>query len=138
MLLDAGAGDQWRYVEPGTQEEYERSEGIAIASLHMFKALVFAADKTGKAPIVDGKYQQPWSRRDMLTRRFIGKGLESLNVDALTQGFQISGSNPMPGVSSRTELLNSLGKSLLAHSNIFGEEGRPGKLVGMNSFYHHS
>ena len=57
MLLDAGAGDQWRYVEPGTHQEYERSEGIAIASLHMFKALVFAADKTGKAPIVDGKHQ---------------------------------------------------------------------------------
>lgn len=54
VLLDAGAGDHWRYVEPGTETKYERSEGIAVASLYMFKALDFAADKAGKSPLVDG------------------------------------------------------------------------------------
>jgi hypothetical protein len=53
VLLDAGAGDHWRYVEPGTETEYERSEGIAVASLYMFKSLGFAAKKDG-GPIVDG------------------------------------------------------------------------------------
>lgn len=54
VLLDAGAGDNWRYIEPGTEQTYERSEGIAIASLYMFKDLVFVATKDDKAPTVDG------------------------------------------------------------------------------------
>lgn len=54
VLLDAGAGDNWRYIEPGTKQTYERSEGIAIASLYMFKDLVFVATKDDKAPTVDG------------------------------------------------------------------------------------
>lgn len=54
VLLDAGAGDHWRYTEPGTHQTYERSEGIAVASLYMFTSLDFTADKDGKAPLVDG------------------------------------------------------------------------------------
>jgi hypothetical protein len=56
VLLDAGAGDHWRYKEPGTEQTYERSEGIAVASLYMFKSLAFSSNKVGNAPIVDGKY----------------------------------------------------------------------------------
>ena len=67
VLLDAGAGDHWRYVEPGTQKEYERSEGIAVASLYMFETLVFAADKKGKTPSVDGKHKWFWDSSFMLT-----------------------------------------------------------------------
>jgi hypothetical protein len=55
VLLDAGAGDHWRYVEPGTGKEYERSEGIAVASLYMFKNLVFSSKKNGDVSVVDGK-----------------------------------------------------------------------------------
>lgn len=36
----------------------------------------------------------------------------------------------MLGVDSRAGLLRSLGSALLAHPEYFGEEGRPGKLVG--------
>ncbi|OJD14516.1 hypothetical protein AJ78_05130 [Emergomyces pasteurianus Ep9510] len=111
VLLDAGAGDHWQYVEPGTDRTYERSEGIAVASLYMFNSLAFAAEKTGKAPLVDGK------------------GLEQLSTDALAEGFQVSDSNPMLGVDSRAALLRGLGKSLQSHSDIFGEQGRPGNLV---------
>ena len=56
VLLDAGAGDHWRYVEPGTQQTYERSEGIAVASLHMFLNHAFTAEKVDKIPIVDGEF----------------------------------------------------------------------------------
>ncbi|KAI1140552.1 DUF1688 domain-containing protein [Hypoxylon sp. FL0543] len=111
VLLDAGAGDHWRYVEPGTDRTYERSEGIAVASLYMFNSLAFTASKSGNVPNVDGK------------------GLEQLTTDALAGGFQVSESNPMLGVESRAALLRSLGKSLLAHPDIFGAEGRPGNLV---------
>ena len=56
VLLDAGAGDHWRYVEPGTDRKYERSEGIAVASFYMFKGLAFTANKNEKSPTVDGEY----------------------------------------------------------------------------------
>ncbi|KAF2477883.1 DUF1688-domain-containing protein [Lindgomyces ingoldianus] len=97
VLLDAGS-------------EYERSEGIAVASLHMFNSLAFAAEKDAKTHLVDGK------------------GLEQLKTDTLEKGFQVSDSNPMPGVDTRAGLLRSLGESLLAHSDVFGAEGRPGNL----------
>jgi hypothetical protein len=56
VLLDAGAGDYWRYVELGTETKYERSEGIAVASLHMFNSLAFTAEKDGGTPLVDGNH----------------------------------------------------------------------------------
>ena len=58
VLLDAGAGEQWRYRDSETQQLYERSEGIAIASLAMFKGGEFCApcnDKT--SPSVNGKFE---------------------------------------------------------------------------------
>ncbi|PGH02522.1 hypothetical protein AJ80_08833 [Polytolypa hystricis UAMH7299] len=111
VLLDAGAGDHWRYTEPKTGQIYERSEGIAVASLHMFNSLAFTASETGTIPMVNGK------------------GLERLETSVLAEGFQVSGSNPMMGVDSRAALLRSLGQSLLAHPDVFGAEGRPGHLV---------
>jgi hypothetical protein len=56
VLLDAGAGDDWRYAETGTEKKYERSEGIAVASFHMFNTLAFTAGKDEKAPKVDGTH----------------------------------------------------------------------------------
>ena len=54
VLLDAGAGDHWKYVEPESEGTYERSEGIAVASLYMFKGLAFTTQKDGSTPLVDG------------------------------------------------------------------------------------
>ncbi|RSL76581.1 hypothetical protein CEP51_009827 [Fusarium floridanum] len=108
VLLDAGAGDDWRYKEPGSDQVYERSEGIAVASLDMFNSLAFTTDTT---PTVNGN------------------GLKQLDTDKLAQGFQVSDSNPMLGVDSRAALLRSLGQSLLDHPDVFGAEGRPGNLV---------
>lgn len=56
--------------------------------------------------------------------------MEALTTDALIAGFQVSADNPMLGVESRATLLRSLGQSLLANSDIFGVNGRPGNLVG--------
>lgn len=56
VLLDAGAGDYWRYTEPNTTDVYERSEGIAVASLHMFQAMAFTSSRDKTAPIVNGSY----------------------------------------------------------------------------------
>jgi hypothetical protein len=60
----------------------------------------------------------------------IGKGLSELTTKALGKGVQFSSSNYMLGLESRADLLKKLGKSLLTQSKVFGEEGRPGNIVG--------
>ncbi|KAE8831559.1 hypothetical protein HRS9139_05801 [Pyrenophora teres f. teres] len=111
VLLDAGAGDHWRYVEPRTETQYERSEGIAVASLYLFREGAFTSGGEGMGMCVDGK------------------GLQNLKTEELAKGFQISDTNPMLGVESRANLLRSLGKSLLSQPEVFGKEGRPGNVV---------
>ena len=37
VLLDAGAGTQWSYKSKENGKLYRRSEGLAVASLEMFK-----------------------------------------------------------------------------------------------------
>ena len=44
VLLDAGAGPAWRYREPETGLVLQRSEGLAVASLHAFRSGLFSAD----------------------------------------------------------------------------------------------
>lgn len=39
VLLDAGAGTEWKYKSTENGRIYRRSEGIAIASLEMFKTV---------------------------------------------------------------------------------------------------
>ena len=43
VLLDAGAGAAWRYREPGTIDDYARSEGLAVASFRAFMGGAFSA-----------------------------------------------------------------------------------------------
>jgi hypothetical protein len=43
VLLDAGAGPQWRYHDATTGSSIGRSEGLALASLAMFLGGAFSA-----------------------------------------------------------------------------------------------
>lgn len=54
VLLDAGAGDRWRFVEPGSEAIFTRSEGIAIASLHMYLNGSFSTVSSSRKDIVLG------------------------------------------------------------------------------------
>lgn len=54
VLLDAGAGDTWRYVEPEMGNVYNRSEGIAVASLYMFLNGDFAKQGSERKDVVHG------------------------------------------------------------------------------------
>ncbi|THX91563.1 DUF1688-domain-containing protein [Aureobasidium pullulans] len=110
VLLDAGAGDKWKFEEPGSGDVYTRSEGIAVASLYMFTEGAFAS-AGGEKHIVNAK------------------GLQGIDEEVLARGFQITSDNPMIGVGPRAQLLSRLGDSLLQHPDIFGHEGRPGNLV---------
>ncbi|KAI5258062.1 DUF1688-domain-containing protein [Aureobasidium subglaciale] len=110
VLLDAGAGDTWKFEEPGSGDIYTRSEGIAVASLYMFTEGAFSTTE-GVKHMVDAR------------------GLQSINEGTLAKGFQITPSNPMIGVGPRAQLLSRLGDSLLQNPEIFGPSGRPGNLV---------
>ncbi|OJJ08752.1 hypothetical protein ASPVEDRAFT_47925 [Aspergillus versicolor CBS 583.65] len=110
VLLDAGAGDVWKFTEPGTGKAYGRSEGIAVASMYMMKAGAFT------------------SHTDNLLR-VDGHGLDALTTDIFRKHFQISAENPILSDKSRVSLLNSVGSSLLALPKFFGPDGRPGQLV---------
>lgn len=56
VLLDAGAGDVWQFIEPETGNAYGRSEGIAVAAMYMFKSGAFSSSRTEKYnESVDGR-----------------------------------------------------------------------------------
>lgn len=55
VLLDAGAGNTWKYTEEQSGQTFTRSEGLAVASVHMFQSGLFSSDL--KQPYrVDGMF----------------------------------------------------------------------------------
>lgn len=109
VLLDAGAGDAWRYREPGTELVIGRSEGLAVASLHAFEAGVFSANPA-----------QPL--------RVDASALAALDPDRLARAFQVSADNPLAGVDGRIALVRALGGALAAAPALF-PGARPGGLL---------
>lgn len=110
VLLDAGAGTQWRYTSKENGKAYSRSEGLAVASLEMFKAGLFSSDS-------DNPHQV-----DAIA-------LERLTADQLARGMQVSASNPMSGLEGRAALLTRLGGALRSRPDMFGTDARPGNMV---------
>lgn len=111
VLLDAGAGSQWCYQEPGTEEIFRRSEGLAVASFHLFCEGLFSSE--GGSPL----------QADAIA-------LQNLSAQNLAEGFQVSADNPMVGMDGRANLLQRLGSVLQLHPKLFGVENpRPGYLV---------
>ena len=110
VLLDAGAGSKWSYKSKESGRIYRRSEGLAVASLEMFKAGLFSSDPTEPCQVD-------------------GAGLKRLNVEQLAKGLQVSGSNPIAGLEGRTGLLMSLAHAL-NNQDLFGVDARPGNMLG--------
>ena len=54
VLLDAGAGTKWQYKSKDNGKIYRRSEGLAVASLDMFKEGLFSSNPEQKEQ-VDGE-----------------------------------------------------------------------------------
>jgi hypothetical protein len=94
VLLDAGAGPDWRYREADTGLVLGRSEGLALASLHMFLAGGFSS-APGKAPL-----------------RADAEGLAAVDEQRLGRFFQVSGDNPLVGLAGRAALMRRLGAVL--------------------------
>jgi hypothetical protein len=95
VLLDAGAGPGWSFREPGTGETYARSEGLAVASFHMFAEGAFSRDAGDPA-------------------RVDAEKLASITAADLAMGFQVRAHNPLLGLEGRAALLQRLGTSGLA------------------------
>ncbi|MBD2771898.1 URC4/urg3 family protein [Iningainema tapete] len=110
VLLDAGAGERWCYDELETGLSFRRSEGLAIASFHMFCQGAFSSD-------------------DKRSLQVDGKRLQALTQQELADGFGVSEENPLLGISGRLGLLQRLGQTLVSSPQMFGENSRPGNLV---------
>ncbi|MEX2454765.1 MAG: DUF1688 family protein [Rhodospirillaceae bacterium] len=114
VLLDAGAGADWRYEDPATGLVIGRSEGLALASLRMFESGLFSADP-----------------EDPL--RVDAAALAALAPDRLAAAMQVRADNPLIGVEGRTALLRSLGAAIANHPDAYSRNGsvRPGNLIAM-------
>ena len=113
VLLDAGAGEHWKYVEPATGQTFTRSEGLAVASYHAFCAGLFSSDK-------DRPLQAD------------SEALRALATDQLAEAFQVSEANPLIGLDSRAILMRRLGEVMRERPDTFGPEvQRPSGIFDM-------
>jgi len=111
VLLDAGAGEAWRFHEEQTGQAFARSEGLAVASFHMFEAGLFSGDRANP-------------------RRADADALVRLDQRRMARAFQSSPTNPLAGLDGRVQLLKRLGRAMNAAPQFFGSEyPRIGNLV---------
>ncbi|HZY18466.1 MAG TPA: URC4/urg3 family protein [Ramlibacter sp.] len=112
VLLDAGAGADWKYVEPASGQTFTRSEGLAVASFHAFTAGMFSSDKLRPLQVD-------------------AQGLRGLVTDRLAEALQVGPANPMVGLAGRTVLLRRLGEVMAEQPELFGDPGRPAGLYDL-------
>ncbi|WHU49281.1 URC4/urg3 family protein [Gordonia sp. L191] len=108
VLLDAGAGADWYFDEPGAGVRFTRSEGLAVASVHAFFDGVFS-----------GRLDEPL--------RVDADGLRALDSSRLATAFGVSENRPLVGLEGRLQVLNRLADAMAARPDVFGT-GRPGDL----------
>jgi hypothetical protein len=109
VLLDAGAGAEWRYEDRDTGMLLERSEGLGVASLNLF-ATGALSDQPGTPLRADAA------------------ALARLSEAALAEAFQAGFGNSLVGLAGRAGLLQRLGAAIAAAPGIFGTPARLGNL----------
>jgi hypothetical protein len=109
VLLDAGAGTKWQYKSKESGKIFKRSEGLAVASLEMFKTGLFSSNPDQPCQVDSG-------------------GLKRLTAEKMARGLQVNADNPIDGLEGRTNLLIRLSEALL-NQEIFGPEARPGNML---------
>lgn len=97
VLLDAGAGPDWRYLDEATGITSRRSEGLGVASLRLFESGALSATED---PL----------RAD---------ALERLDAATLAGAFQVTADNPLIGLESRAALLRRLGAAVGRPGDLF-------------------
>jgi hypothetical protein len=106
VLLDAGAGAEWRYRDAATGLTAVRSEGLALASLRWFERGGLSDDA-----------------RDPL--RADAAALGRIDAGAVDEAFQSTNGNRLAGASGRASLLNRLGNAMSARPDLFACADRP-------------
>jgi hypothetical protein len=106
VLLDAGAGSDWRYQDQASGQTIGRSEGLALASLTMFHDGLFSADPNN--PL-----------------RVDADLLQKIPAERIRLGLQITDTNPMLGINGRIALLHRLGRIVSENPRIFGRRDSP-------------
>ena len=101
VLLDAGAGERWCYHERSTGHTFCRSEGLAVASFHMFVDGVFSS-----------RQEHPW--------QVDAAGLQQITAATLAEAFQVGRHNPLVGLAGRLTLLHRLGDVVAQTPQYFG------------------
>ena len=109
VLLDAGAGADWRYAEAQSAQRFARSEGLGVASFRGFMAGRFSSDPSEPC-------------------RVDADALTTLDAQALAEMFQVRLDNPLVGLEGRAALLRRLGAALQEQQATFGSPARPGRL----------
>ncbi len=102
VLLDAGAGPHWRYREAGGGE-YARSEGLAVASFHLFASGAFSS--ASHTPL-----------------RADADSLAAFSEDKLADAFQAGADNPLEGLAGRAALIRRLGEAVRTQAAVFGAQ----------------
>ncbi|MEA3179925.1 MAG: hypothetical protein QOI59_3448 [Gammaproteobacteria bacterium] len=106
VLLDAGAGADWRYRDNATGLTAARSEGLALASLRWFEHGGLSDDPA-----------------DPL--RVDAAALRQLDTRTINAAFQVTETNPLQGSEGRASLLNRLGAALQTRPDLFALEDTP-------------
>jgi hypothetical protein len=106
VLLDAGAGPGWKFLYPVSGETVSRSEGLALASLVMFRNCEFS--KWPSYPL-----------------RVDAEMLQEITERKLIDGFQVTKDNPLQAVAGRADLLRRLGRTIAAKPEVFGRDDTP-------------
>jgi Protein of unknown function (DUF1688) len=111
VLLDAGAGSQWRYRDVATGLTAARSEGLALASLRWF-VRGGLSDHAGDPLRADAA------------------ALGRIDARSVDEAFQSTADNPLQGARGRAALLNRLGEAVRARPDLFAlaDHPRPGGL----------
>jgi hypothetical protein len=109
VLLDAGAGAAWSFIEAESGQRYTRSEGLAVASFRAFMRGAFSA-------------------REDDPLRVDASALAVMDAATLASLFQVGTANPLLGLEGRAALLRRLGSALVAQRDAFGNTARPGAL----------
>jgi hypothetical protein len=107
VLLDAGAGASWAFVESGSGQRLTRSEGLGVASFRAFMAGAFSATAG-----------DPW--------RVDAAALATLDAARLAPLFQVRAENPLVGLDGRAALLRRLSRALIEGGAVLGQRARPG------------
>ncbi len=111
VLLDAGAGPGWQFLDRATGLRVGRSEGLALASFRWFDSGCLS-DVAGEPFRVDAA------------------ALRRVDGNAIQTAFQASSDNPLLGLDGRAALLNRLGRVTESRPDLFAvaDSPRPGGL----------